>query len=218
MPGYGEEKKEYFKDIQVLVASDNVDRIVATRHDFTILTKDITSILQNRINVLSHQATVEKQKFYKEKIEKRLSTLSQKVFTIYAGATSEIEQNELKDRMEDGLLATRCAIEEGYVLGGGLAFRNIAQNMSVAKGGDEIMCRTLYAPYLQILENAGVLLGDLFLYEGNEGINTSTLQVEDFYKSGIIDPYKAVSCALRNAVSVAKTIISLNGAITWKKD
>lgn len=214
VPGYGEEKKEYFKDIQALVANDNIDKVVATKSDFTLFTKEITSSLQNRIDVLSHQVGVEKQKYYKEKIEKRLSILSQKVFTIYAGATSEIEQNELKDRMEDGLLATRAALEDGYVLGGGMALYNIAQNLPVEGYGNQVMNQVITAPTLQILENAQVMPETILKLTHNSiGFNTTTMQIEDFYKSGIIDPYKVISCSLNNAVSVAKTIISLNGAI-----
>lgn len=212
VPGYGEEKKEYFKDIQALVSNDNIDKVVATKSDFTLFTKDMTLQLQNRIDVLSHQIGQEKQRFYKEKIEKRLSTLSQKVFTIYAGATSEIEQNELKDRMEDGLLATRAALEDGYVLGGGLALYNIAQSMPMEGYGNQIMYQVVTSPAIQILENAEAA-DEAKNLKDNYGFNTTSMQVEDFYKSGIIDPYKVISCSLNNAVSVAKTIISLNGAI-----
>jgi len=211
-PGYGEEKKEYFKDVQALCTLDNIDRVVATKSDYTLFTKEMTPHLQNRIDVLSHQVGVEKQKYYKEKIEKRLSILSQKVFTIYAGATSEIEQNELKDRMEDGLLATRAALEDGYVLGGGLALYNIAQSMPPEGYGNQVMYQVITSPALQILENANVL-DEATNLKDNYGFNTTTMQIEDFYKSGIIDPYKVISCSLNNAVSVAKTIISLNGSI-----
>lgn len=212
-PGYGEEKKEYFKDVQALCANNNIDRVVATKGDYTLFTKDMTPQLQNRIDVLSHQIGVEKQKYYKEKIEKRLSILSQKVFTIYAGATSEIEQNELKDRMEDGLLATRAAIEDGYVLGGGLALRNVARNLIKDNIGANIMTSVITSPYFQIIENAGLSVMDFYIYPDNEGVNTTTSKIEDFYKAGIYDPYKVISCSLTNAVSVAKTIISLNGSI-----
>lgn len=214
VPGYGEEKKEYFKDIQALVSSDNIDKVVATKSDFTLFTKNMTPQLQNRIDVLSHQVGVEKQRYYKEKIEKRLSILSQKVFTIYAGATSEIEQNELKDRMEDGLLATRAALEDGYVMGGGMALYNIALTLPTEGYGNQVMYEVITAPAFQILENAQVLPETIVkLTHNSMGFNTTTMQVEDFYKSGIIDPYKVISCSLNNAVSVAKTIISLNGAI-----
>lgn len=211
IPGYGEERIEYMKDIQALVAEDNVDKIVATKRDFTIFTKADTQSLTNRVNVIAHQVGVEESKYYKEKLEKRMSILSQKVFTIYAGATSDIERDELKDRMEDGLLATRAALEDGYVMGGGMALYNIAQQLPEGLA-NQIMYDVITSPANQICENALVEL--MPPDNPNVGFNTTTMQYEDFYKSGIIDPYKVISCSLNNSVSVAKTIISLNGCIT----
>jgi chaperonin GroEL len=216
IPGHGDEKKEYIKDIIALVHDGNVDRIVATKQDFTLFTKYVTPSLQNRMDVIAYQIGQEKTKYYKEKLEKRLSILSQKVYTIYAGATSEIEQSELKDRMEDGLLATRAAIEDGYVIGGGMALYNIAKTLSSQGLANQIMYDVLISPCEQILTNATATWA--FDSVGDEyGFNTTTMKVEDFYKSGIIDPYKVVASSLNNAVSVAKTIISLNGSITWTK-
>ena len=213
VPAYGEEQPEIIKDIQALT-HENVERVMASRNGFTIFTKEVTPLLQERIDNLAYLSTMERTPYYKDKIDKRISTLSQKVFTIYAGAKSELERNELKDRIEDGLLATRAAIENGYVLGGGLALYNIATSLPSEGYANQIMYDVITSPMMQILENAQVeSITYIKLIHDQMGFNTTTMRIEDFYKSGIIDPYKVIACSLTNAVSVAKTIISLNGAI-----
>lgn len=212
IPGYGDEKQEYYKDILSIASNDNVARIVADKFSFTLYTKEFTPLMQKRSEYIESQIGQEISLYFKDILEKRLSIIHQKVFSIHVGATSEVEMRELKDRVEDGILATRAALEEGYVLGGGLALYNIAQSLPEAGMGNNIMEYAISSPALQILKNANAEDKASSL-EGNFGYNTTTEQIEDFYKSGIIDSTKAIAASLRNAVSVIKTIISCNGAI-----
>lgn len=210
IPGYGDEKKEYYEDIVALAQQDNINRVVADKLGFTIFTNEVTQEMSNRIEFLEAQITQEESDYAREILETRLSTLCQKVFTINVGATSEVERDELYDRVEDAILATRCATEEGYVLGGGLALRNISKQLGSSKG-DKIISKACMAGYLQILENAG--LKEPNDYKDEEGINTSTGKLENFYESRIIDPVKVIASAIINAVSVTKSMLSIQGSV-----
>lgn len=216
-PGYGEDKREYLKDIQAIVA-DNVDRVVADKMGFTIFTYDITPQMQERAEFIKAQIASEPTLFYKEKLEKRMSIIYQKVFTVNVGAPSRIEMKEKYDRIEDALLATRCALEEGYVLGGGVALYNVAEKLGESTSGEALVRAVLKSPLRQIISNASIATGKAISYPtkdigGNNGFNTTTLKIEDFYKSMIIDPYPVVNQSFINATSVAKTIININGTI-----
>lgn len=211
LPGYGDEVQEYKKDIEAIVAGDNVYKVVASKFDFTLYTKEYTQQMQDRTDYVINQIGNEPTQYYKEVLERRLSILNQKVFTVHVGAPSQVEMLELKDRMEDGLLATRSAYEEGYVLGGGIALRNVFQTLVnlTTKGG---MCAldAILTPHIQIIRNAG------YTYEvlnGNMGIDTNSGVPTDFKKAGIYDSYGVVKQAVINAFSVIKTIIQLNGTI-----
>lgn len=221
IPGYGDEKREYFNDILSLVENDNVEKVAADKFGFTIFTKQFTKEMEHRSKYLVTQIAQESTKYYKEVLEKRLSIINQKVFTVNVGATSPIEMLEKKDRIEDGLLATRCALDAGYVLGGGVALRNVRRTIynkytdtTSMTDGMKILTDAITAPFRQILNNADVSFSVFFSeLEETDGFNTTTMEVENFYRAGIIDPYKVIINAVRNAVSVVKTIISINGTI-----
>lgn len=217
-PGYGDEKIEYFKDIKAMCFNDNIRRILADKQGFTLYTKEFTQEMQDRSDFLQAQIANENTQYYKDILENRLSIIHQKVFTVWVGATSEVEMREIKDRVEDGLLATRSSIEYGYVLGGGLTLWNVSKSLTLNSRGAEIMSEVISCPLVQICENAGILHKIDEVVGGKFGINTTTKQIEDFEKSGIIDPYLVIISALRNSVSVAKSIISLNGAIEHKTE
>jgi chaperonin GroEL len=210
IPGYGDEKEEYYQDILSLSQGDNIERIVADKMGFTIFIKDITPQMLQRIEFLEAQVEQEESPYAKENLQSRLSTLCQKVFTIEVGATSEVEMKELKDRVEDAILATKCAVEDGYVLGGGLALRNISTSLNNNEG-ELIMQQVCLSGYKQILENAHMTEPTIF--NEDEGINTSNGKLENFYESRIIDPTRAVASGLLNAFSVIKSILSINGAV-----
>lgn len=210
IPGHGDEKNEYYQDILSLSQEDNIDRIVADKMGFTIFSNGMTKPLTARIEFLEAQIEQEESPYIKEGLETRLSTLCQKVFTINVGAASNVEMLELKDRVEDAILATRCAVEDGYVLGGGLALRNIANKLG-SNEGECILKEVCLSGYKQILENAH--LDEPLTYTEEEGINTSNGQLENFYESRIIDPTVAIVSGLINAVSVIKSILSINGTV-----
>lgn len=211
-PGYGDEIAEYRKDIEAIVKDDNVYRVVASKFDFTLYTRDYTSHMQDRTDYVLNQIGNETTQYYKEVLERRLSILNQKVFTVHVGAPSQVEMLELKDRMEDGLLATRSAYDEGYVLGGGIALRNVFQSLNIPTNskGAIASLNAIITPYIQIIKNAGYpyqVLTNQF------GIDTNTGEVTDFKKAGIYDSYGAIRQSVINAFSVIKTIIQLNGVI-----
>lgn len=214
LQGEGNNKLEYAKDILALIDGDNVSKLVATKHGYTIFTKEVTPSITKRAEVILSQKYQEEEKYLRDKFDERISTLTQKVFTINVGGISSVEKRELHDRIEDGLLATRCAIVDGYVLGGGITLLNIASTLPQGIGHD-IMAYALESPYRQILTNASkeIEYPETRGLPSTYGFNTTTSRWEDFRKSGILDSYKGVLESIRNATSVAKTIINLNGCI-----
>jgi len=181
---------------------------------------------------LKSKASSTRHKMQKKFLEERIGKLSCSVATIMVGANSEIELDEKIDRVDDSVNALRSAIEEGIVLGGGLALYNASYDLyrdSCKYHNDFIkgycvLQEAIRKPLRQILQNAGVESADeteekIFDSDNeNTGYNVSTFEYCDFYKEGIIDPHKAIRCALQNASSVASTFLLTDGTITIKRE
>jgi len=146
------------------------------------------------------------------KHEKRLARLSAKVATVKVGANSEIELKEKRDRVEDAICATKAAIKEGIVPGGGIALLNAANNITPKSLSEEVLLNAIKAPYKTILDNAGILDYEAPTVKG-KGLNVVTGKTVSMVKSGIVDPLLVTKSALRNAASVATTILSTDCVI-----
>ena len=131
---------------------------------------------------------------------------------VKVGADSKIELKEKKDRIEDAIYATKAALKEGIVPGGGIALLNASQKISTDCVGEEILLRAIISPYNAILDNAGITTARKF--KEGEGINVVTGDFVDMIDSGIIDPVLVTKSALKNAVSVVSTIISADCVIS----
>ncbi len=145
-------------------------------------------------------------------LEKRLAKLNAKVSTVKVGANSELELKEKRDRVEDAICATKAAIKEGILPGGGIALLNAAQHLTADCIGEEVLYQAIKQPYNLILENAGITVKNTFDNEG-EGLDVVTGNTVNMVKAGIIDPLLVTKSALLNAASVATTIISTDCVI-----
>ena len=143
----------------------------------------------------------------KTKLEQRLSMLSGNVGIIYVGANSSIELKEKKDRVEDAIYATKAALQEGIVPGGGIALLNAANNIKVENIGEKILVEAIKSPFITIMANAGIESYETPSHQG-VGFDVTTGKQVDMIKSGIVDPVLVTKTALKNAVSVATTITS----------
>ena len=154
-----------------------------------------------------------KRKFLlKLRYEKRLSRLAGKVAIVKVGADSEVELKEKKDRVEDAICATKAAIKEGIVPGGGIALLNASQQIKSSSVGERVLLDAIKAPCKIILNNAGIDNYETPTEQG-KGLNVVTGSYVDMVKSGIIDPLLVTKSALKNAASVATTIISTDCVI-----
>ena len=146
------------------------------------------------------------------KYEKRLARLSAKVATVKVGANSEVELKEKKDRVEDAICATKAAIKEGIVPGGGIALLNAANNVKAKSTGEQVLLNACCVPFNTILKNGGITEITLPKSKG-KGIDVVTGKTVSMVKSGIIDPLLVTKSALKNAASVATTILSTDCVI-----
>jgi chaperonin GroEL len=183
-----------------------------------------TDAIRDRIEELKEQRGNLTQKNDKDFVNERIASLSGAVGVIYVGANSDVEQKEKYDRVEDAVCAVRSAIEEGILPGGGVALLRLAEDLSDGHAND-IMYEALVSPLEQILTNAGEdvkAIRDKICTcadaKVNDGYDVKNKVFGDMYKMGIIDPAKVTKNALRNAVSVATTILSTNAIITMKRD
>jgi chaperonin GroEL len=240
-PGFGDRKKEMLKDLAVLTGADfvseelgktleSVDLIDLGSAKKVIVTKEKTIIvegkgekknLEDRIKEIKAQIENTTSEYDKEKLQERLAKLAGGVAVIKVGAASEVEAKEKKMRIEDALNATRAAIEEGVVAGGGLALHNAKKVLDKVKLEDaeeqlgvEILRSVLSEPLKQIVENAGedgaVIASKC---EGSTGYNAKTGEFVDMIKEGIIDPVKVTRLVLTNAVSVASMLITTEAVV-----
>ena len=232
LPGFGPTKEDTVADLAFLVGAkvineelgDDLDLIDADclGEAYTAITDDKNTVLtidtpekELEERIKSIQKLIDKENknpFIKKKHQQRLAMLSGSVGMIKVGADSKVEMKEKKDRVEDAIYATKAALKEGIVPGGGIALLNASQNLKAKNIGEEILFNAITAPYKTILDNAGLVM-NVNIIEGT-GINVVTGEAVDMIKSGIIDPVLVTKSALKNAVSVVSTIISADCVIS----
>lgn len=242
-PGFGDRKKEMLQDIAIITGAEVISeelgrkledakledlgsahRVLADKDNTTIIGgKGEKKSIDARVKQIKAQIETTDSDYDKEKLQERLGKLSGGVAVIKVGAPSEVEQKEAQHRIEDAVSATRAAIEEGIVPGGGVALARAAKKVKeyvntlgrddVAKMvGAKIVLESLYAPIRQIAENAGhdgAVVLDKVLSSGDEdfGFNAATGKFEKLKAAGIVDPTKVTRSALQNAISVASMIL-----------
>ena len=230
-PIYGVNKKETLEDLAMLTGAtvinedlgDDID-LIGPEH-LGEIKKSISSENETILHIGDNSDEVKKLiKKIKLKLktakhpgviinhEKRLARLSGKVAVVKVGANSEVELKEKRDRVEDAICATKAAIKEGIVPGGGIALLNAAQKVLVTSEGEQVLLDAIKAPFKTILANAGIENYKIPTVEG-EGLNVVTGDMVNMNKSGIIDPLLVTKSALRNAASVATTILSTDCVI-----
>jgi chaperonin GroEL len=202
------------------------EKIVVDKDNTTIVNGGGTEdMIAARINQIKAQIETTTSDYDREKLQERLAKLAGGVAVLYVGAPTEIEMKEKKDRVDDALNATRAAIEEGVVPGGGVALVRAIQSINDLKGANEdettgvdIVRRALESPLRTIAENAGVegsvILHNVLLNEGNYGYNARTNVFEDLLEAGVIDPTKVTRIALENAASIAGMILTTECVIS----
>ena len=230
LPGFGPTKKDATEDLAILTGAtvlneelgDDLD-LMKPEHlgeaDFavtddknTVLTLEgMTQDIENRIDELNKHLAEESNGFIKKKLEDRLAMLSGSVGIIRVGANSKVELKEKKDRVEDAIYATKAALQEGIVPGGGIALLNASQKISTSKAG-KVLLNALCSPYSTIMSNAGMET-TTGMKEGY-GCNVITGKYTKMIDEGIIDPVLVTKSALKNAVSVALTIMSADCVIS----
>lgn len=242
-PGFGDRKKEILEDIAIVTGGtviseekglklDKVELKMLGSAEKIVSTKDNTTIVggkgkktdvEQRVNQIKKQIELSKSNFDKEKLTERLAKLSGGVAVIKVGAATEVEQKEKKDRIEDAVAATKAAVEEGVVPGGGVALvRAIAELDKLKVDGEErvgvdILKRALEEPLRQIAQNAGhdspVVVSEVKKGSGAYGFNAATGEYEDLVKAGVIDPTKVTRFALQNAVSIASMFLTTESVV-----
>ena len=193
------------------------DKVIASK-DSTIIIKDgeITPEVQARVEELREQQTTLTAKHEREFVNERIASLVGGIGCIQVGATSDIEQKEKFDRVDDSVCAVRSALQEGIVAGGGLLLNTLANEFDNGSACHNILRDALRSPLGQILENAGLSTEIVYKkkFKKNEGYNVVTGEYGDMFKMGVIDPAKVTIQALSNAISVATTILTTNAIIT----
>ena len=248
-PGFGDRRKEMLEDIAILTGGtviseekgykleDTTLQYLGQSEKLTIDKENTTIIngqgkkadIQGRIGQIKSQIEKTTSDYDREKLQERLAKLSGGVAVIYAGAASEVEMKEKKDRFDDALHATRAAIEEGIIPGGGVAFIRAIKAIEKLKGsnddentGIQIIKRALEEPLRQILENAG-LEGSVIVQKVKEGkddfgFNANTEEYENLFQAGVIDPTKVARVALENAASIASMLLTTECVIVTHKE
>ncbi len=248
-PGFGDRRKAMLEDIAVLTSATVISEELGFKLENAtvsylgtakkvVIDKDNTTIIEGagktddikkRINEIKAQIEKTTSDYDKEKLQERLAKLSGGVAVLQIGASTEIEMKEKKARVEDALHATRAAVEEGLVAGGGVAFVRAIEKLNKLKGenldqttGIKIIQKALEEPLRQIVNNAG-LEGSVVLQkvlEGKDdfGFNAATEKYENLIKAGIIDPTKVTRTALENAASVSSLLITTEAVVYEKKE
>ncbi len=248
-PGFGDRRKEMLEDIAILTGGTVISEEKGYRlEDATLaelgtadkitVTKDNTTIVNgqgSKENIDARAAQIKAQiatttsDYDREKLQERLAKIAGGVAVIYVGAASEVEMKEKKDRVEDALNATRAAIEEGIIPGGGVGFIRAISAIEKMKGenddettGIAIIKRALEEPLRQIVENAGlegsVVVNKVREGEGDFGFNARTETYENLLKTGVIDPVKVSRVALENAASIASMLLTTECVISNHKE
>lgn len=240
-PAFGDRRKAMLEDIAILtggnVITDDLGRTIENievedfgRADKVKVTKDDTTVInghgdksaiESRVLQIRREIENSSSDYDKEKLQERLAKLSGGVAVLEVGAASEVEQKERKDRIDDALQATRAAIEEGVVSGGGIALLNATSVLDHLKvDGDEkvgvsILRKALEAPFRQIMDNAGVEAASYIKEMVNgKGYDARNDEVVDMVKAGIIDPVKVTRSALENAASVAMLLLTTEAVVS----
>jgi len=242
-PGFGDRRKEMLEDIAIITGGQVIskdlglklenteinmlgeaDKIVATKDNTTIIGGHGKKLeIQKRVDQIKNQLDKTESDFDKEKLKERLGKLAGGVAVIKVGAATEVEQKEKQHRIEDAIAATKAAVEEGVVPGGGVAFLRALDALETLKvSGDEkigvrIIKRALEAPLKQIAYNAGlegsVVVERVKKLEGAKGYNAAKNIYEDLFKAGILDPTKVTRSALQNAASAAAMLLTTEAVI-----
>ncbi len=248
-PGFGDRRKEMLEDIAILTGGTVISEEKGLKLEHTTLDmlgssekvtidKENTTIvngagesekIEARVKQIKKQIEASTSDYDKEKLQERLAKLAGGVAVLYVGAASEVEMKEKKDRVDDALSATRAAIEEGIVPGGGVAYLRAVEELKDLKGENEdqtigvaIVRKALEAPIRTISENAGVE-GSIVVQKvregkGDFGYNARTDKFENLYEAGVIDPTKVARIALENAASVAGMLLTTECVITEKEE
>ncbi len=249
-PGFGDRRKEMLRDIAILTGGQVISEELGTSiRDIKLdwlgkaksvkVEKENTIIVEgagdqkaikDRVESIKRQIETTTSEYDKEKLNERLAKLAGGVAVIKVGAATETEMKEKKDRVEDALNATRAAVEEGIVPGGGKAYINALLELTETvkdfqgdeKTGASIVLRALEEPLRQIVANAGldgsVIVEKVKACEKSVGFDASREEYVDMFKSGIIDPAKVTRSALQNAASIASMILTTEGAVVEKPE
>ena len=248
-PGFGDRRKAMLEDIAILTGGTVIseekgyklentelehlgscEKITVDKDNTTIVNgHGDESMIKARINQIKQQIETTTSDYDREKLQERLAKLSGGVAVLYVGAPTEVEMKEKKDRVDDALHATRAAIEEGIVPGGGVALVRAINALDAVKGANEdegigvnIVRKSLEAPLRIIAENAGVegsvILQEVRASKGAKGYNARTGEFEDLKKAGVIDPTKVTRVALENAASIAGMVLTTECVVNDKPE
>jgi chaperonin GroEL len=241
-PGFGDRRKRMLEDIAILTGAEVITEEMGLKLENTklsqlgrarkvVVDKDATTIIDGageadaikaRIKQIKAEIETTDSDFDREKLQERLAKLSGGVAVVKVGAATETEMKEKKHRVEDALQATRAALEEGIVPGGGVALLNAADAIKPEAEGDErtgafIVTRALEEPIRQLADNAGlegsVVVDKIRSAPKGHGLNVESGEIEDLVKSGIIDPTMVTRSALQNAASIAKNILTTEAVV-----
>ena len=244
-PGFGDRRKEMLQDIATLTGAvvvseergftlENTTPDMLGKAEKVVISKENTTIvngggdkeaIKERAELIRKQIATTTSDYDREKLQERLGKLAGGVAVLYVGAATEVEMKEKKDRVEDALSATRAAVEEGIVPGGGVAYIRAAEVLKGMKGDNEdettgihIVARAIEEPLRQIAENAGVegsvIIQKIREGKGDFGYNARTEEYVNMFEAGVIDPTKVSRIALENAASVAGMFLTTECAIT----
>lgn len=244
-PGFGDRRKAMLEDIAVLtngvVISEETGMSLETATLENLgqakrveVGKESTTVIdgagavdkiEERVNLIRRQIDESTSDYDREKLQERVAKLAGGVAVIRVGAATEVEMKEKKARVEDALHATRAAVEEGIVPGGGVALLRTKQAIAAVKGdnadqdaGIKLVLRAIEAPLRTIVSNAGeepsVVLNNVLNGEGNYGYNAATGEYGDMMEQGVLDPTKVTRNALQNAASVASLLLTTEAAVT----
>jgi chaperonin GroEL len=244
-PGFGDRRKAMLEDIAVLcggkcitedlgIKLENIQLEDLGRAKSIVVDKENTTIvegygksseIQGRVNQIRRQIEETTSDYDREKLQERLAKLAGGVAVINVGAATESEMKEKKARVEDALHATRAAVEEGIVPGGGVALLRCSASIDAVKGANEdeqigvdIVKRAIEYPAKQLAANGGyegsVVVMEIKKRKGNDGFNAATGNYEDLVKAGVVDPKKVTRSALQNAASIAGLLLTTECLIT----
>lgn len=248
-PGFGDRRKAMLEDIAILTGGvviseekglkleqatlemlGTCDKVTVSKDNTTIVNgAGEKQAIQDRIAQIKKEIELTTSSYDKEKLQERLAKLAGGVAVLYVGANSEVEMKEKKDRVDDALCATRAAIEEGVVAGGGTTYIRAQESLANVKGvnadeqtGINIICRAIEEPLRQIAVNGGgegaVVVQKVREGKGDFGYNARTGEYEDMRKAGIVDPAKVARVALENAASIAGMFLTTECLIVDKPE